>query len=661
MEREGWELRQTLVRRPSSFECVAWSPDGSLVAGAASDGLIWIWEAATGKVRQVLEGHKDAVLSVAWSPDGRVLASGGWDATVRLWEVATGKALQVLEGHTSGVASVAWSPDGRVLASGGGDNTVRLWEAATGKVRQVLEGHTLWVLSVAWSPDGRVLASGGRDNTVRLWEAATGKVRQVLEGHTLWVLSVAWSPDGRVLASGGWDATVRLWEAATGKVRQVLEGHTLWVLSVAWSPDGRVLASGGWDATVRLWEAATGKVRQVLEGHTNWVQSVAWSPDGRVLASGGMDNTVRLWEAATGKALQVLEGHTSGVASVAWSPDGRVLASGGRDATVRLWEAATGKGQVLEGHTDVVQGVAWSADGWLASMSERGEVRVWAAPRGGWARKVIQPPPFQYAGAGICFLPAVGVKPSLGEEEILVRACGLQELLRAAEAPREVQLASAKVVLVGDSDVGKSCLALRLAEDKYEERGTTHGMQIWPIAPEKLDPAAAAPQDERREVFLWDLGGQPEYRLVHQLFLQDTTLALLLCEATRGEAAFQQVRDWNESLEARLRGRSATKLLVRTKLDQGGVVDLKEIERLKRECGFSGYYELSAKEGTKLPEFRRALSEALHWDQVTRVSRPLLFQQIRERVDKARSGGQVVLYYQDMNATSTATRERSIR
>ncbi len=62
--------------------------------------------------------------------------------TIRLWDAASGKHLQTLEGHTGSVYSVAWSPDGQRLASASSDKTIRLWEADNGKALQVLEGHS---------------------------------------------------------------------------------------------------------------------------------------------------------------------------------------------------------------------------------------------------------------------------------------------------------------------------------------------------------------------------------------------------------------------------------------------------------------------------------------------------------------------------------------
>ena len=47
-----------------------------------------------------LTGHTGWVMAVAFSPDGTTVATAGSDGTVRLWDPATGTEQRHLTGHT---------------------------------------------------------------------------------------------------------------------------------------------------------------------------------------------------------------------------------------------------------------------------------------------------------------------------------------------------------------------------------------------------------------------------------------------------------------------------------------------------------------------------------------------------------------------------------
>jgi WD40 repeat protein/tRNA A-37 threonylcarbamoyl transferase component Bud32 len=286
----------------SPMSSVALSADG-LRAAAGSGAHIQVWDVRAGLLLKTLKGHNHWVYCVAFSPQGPLLASASKDKSIRLWDVTTGKEQAVLRGQTSDVLAVAFSPDGRRLASAGNDGTVKVWDPVAGTALRTLVGHTAQVNCLAFSPDSKQLASasgphnsGSRDNTVILWNPHTGERRALCENTPL-VVSIAFSPDGRRLAAVGDDTDAKVWDVQTGDEGLVLKGHTNSLQSVVFSPDGRRIATGGWDHTVKIWDAVTGLETMTLQGYVRNVLCVAFSSDGMRVASCGDNNTIRIWDA----------------------------------------------------------------------------------------------------------------------------------------------------------------------------------------------------------------------------------------------------------------------------------------------------------------------------------------------------------------------------
>ena len=296
-------------------------------------------QAITLPVQQILslEGHKAGICveaCLAFSPDGQLLASASWDHTIKIWDVNTGKLLRTLQGHQDLVLSIAFSPNGLLLASGSADKTIKLWDVNTGESLQTLKEGT-WISSLAFSPDGQKLAAEGDDYSIKLLKLSSGSLLQTFIGHENVINSVKFSPDGLFLAAGSADGNIKLWAVNSGHLLQTFRGHE--ILSIAFSPDGLLLASGDTASQIKLWNVKTGKLEKTLKGHKNWVLSVTFSPDGHLLASGSHDHTIKLWNIHNGKLLETLTGHKNDVNSIAFNPDGSIFASGSRDKTIKLW------------------------------------------------------------------------------------------------------------------------------------------------------------------------------------------------------------------------------------------------------------------------------------------------------------------------------------
>lgn len=292
-----------------------------------------------------LTGARSRVLSLAFSADGTLLAGGCEDDTVRLWDVA-GRTLAATlvmppdparDDYPIEVREVRFSPDGRTLATGtnGPIPRVHLWDVATRTVTHTLDRSGPVSYPMAFSPDSRTIATSG-DGDVLLWNAATGALTSTVGGDWEAVTALAFSPDGKALAIGDEDGNLRLWEPGAGSQpteRKVVDST---LQSVAFTPDGSAVISGS--DRLRLNDRTGSSIIQFGSERTDWVMP---SPDGNSIATlAHVDRSAKLllWSTSTrtitGEA-EVAEG--LGSVPVALTSDWERLATGGDDNSVRLW------------------------------------------------------------------------------------------------------------------------------------------------------------------------------------------------------------------------------------------------------------------------------------------------------------------------------------
>jgi GTPase SAR1 family protein/predicted phosphodiesterase/uncharacterized Zn-finger protein len=528
-------------------------------------------------------------------------------------------------------------------------------------LRRTLFGHETEIRRLAWSANGEFLASASDDGIVRVWREFDGSCKHVLNAHQSQVYGLAFSPDSTVLATSGEDGHVHIWDISTGNSVHSTIHHRMGIWCIAFSPDGTLIASACDDCTIRLWQAKDGTLVRSFR-HDNEAWAVEWSSDGMYLASGSADKTVRIWRASDGAPWQILEGHAKGVLTVTFSPNGSLVASASDDGTSRIWETDTGKCLVvLEGHTSDVSGAVFSFDGrLLATKSLDSSVRLWRCDTWEQVAEFAEPMLSKWRPA-IAFHPKLPILATLAQSGASIRTwdVDIDALASAGTGHKAIEYTSAKIVIVGESGVGKSCLATRIAEDRYPqdyEQHATHGMRIWSMEAERLHRSAKPPEGRRRDVVLWDFGGQDEYQLVHQMFLHDTTLAMVVIDPTRGKAALDEARDWTRRLERRIAAfsgpsKKAVKLLVGAQIDeerQSELINRGAIHNLCEECGFAGFYETSALNGRKMGELRDALARALDWESFAVTSRPELFQRIRDDIEGRRQRGEVVAFVNEL-------------
>ena len=257
---------------------------GNLVAFGRCDGLVKVLDRGTGRVR-AFQGHRDRVRCVAFAPDGQLLASASWDQSIRLWDVATGEVRAVLRGHQNLVWSVAFCPNGKWVGSAGWDGKVKIWRVGAQTEHLALAGHRGRAYVVAFSPAGRLVASSGSDGAARLWDLSSGRERGVLKHDRTEVTGMAFSPDGGFLATACLGQGICLWDMTSGRRLRVFGKPE--TTSVAFSPDGQLLAATGQDRITSLWNPQSGQALGSCQGAGCFGASVHFTADGKSLAVAG--------------------------------------------------------------------------------------------------------------------------------------------------------------------------------------------------------------------------------------------------------------------------------------------------------------------------------------------------------------------------------------
>lgn len=286
-------------------------------------------------------------------------------------------------------------------------------------------------------------------------------------------------------------------------------------------------------------------------------------------------------------------GHTAAINSVAFSPDGKLAISGSDDNTCRIWNIKDGTcTNTLEAHTGYVTSVAFSPDGkHCFSAAYNGVLRIWDVQTG-----------------------------------------------EAAAASEPSKYTNAKVLLVGETGVGKSGLAIRLTENKFEKTESTDGHWATQLSlPHELDD-----EETEREIWLWDFAGQADYRLIHQLFMDETALAVLVFNP-QDDNPYDGLGQWSHDLERSAR-RKFAKLLVAGRVDRGGLtVSRTAIGNYAERKNYVEFFETSAKTGEGCDGLRAAIAAQIDWNSIPHTSSPRIFHLLKEQILALRDEGFVLM------------------
>lgn len=257
-----------------------------------------------------MRAHRDNITALDFDAPFGIMATAALDDTVKVWDLNAGRCMGFLEGHAASVRAL--QVEDNILATGSADATIKLWDLS----RAHYDPHSGHDKDGEADDDEDAIAFESPDD--QPMDPPEGSMADcalfTLEAHVDEVTALHFRGD--VLVSGSADKTLRHWDLEKGRCVQTLD--VMWAAAQAsaastaessWRPTGRsqgspadfvgslqvfesALACGTADGMVRLWDLRSGQVHRSLLGHTGAVTCLQF--DDVHLVTGSLDRSVRV-------------------------------------------------------------------------------------------------------------------------------------------------------------------------------------------------------------------------------------------------------------------------------------------------------------------------------------------------------------------------------
>ena len=102
-----------------------------------------------------------------------------------------------------------------------------------------------------------------------------------------------------------------------------------------------------------------------------------------------------------------------------------------------------------------------------------------------------------------------------------------------------------KVVLLGESGVGKTCIIDRFIDDNFEDNKRTTDISIYTVKTMTFDEF----QGKSVKFEIWDTAGQEKYRALNKIFYKDAGVAILVYDITNKKSFEEIQKYWSNQIK----------------------------------------------------------------------------------------------------------------
>ena len=271
---------------------------GAVLAVVTADGLVRLWDVASGEARATLPTLVSSAAALGVFPSSQWVAAMERDLAIAVYDPLGNREYVLRSDPPHAVGAIAVTNDGLLLAELAADSRVTIWDLSQQRARRTWDAGKGTIARLAFSPDGNLLLTADKAGNMTAWRSADAAQIAQWRAHEHAVSEFAFSRDGRRLASADAGGEVRIWKSA-GDAWQ--PAHTLTdapptVSALAFSPDGEWLTAIGAGADVHIWDADTGVLAHRIATDRKQLRALAVSDDGKLVAVAADDGLVRVWK-----------------------------------------------------------------------------------------------------------------------------------------------------------------------------------------------------------------------------------------------------------------------------------------------------------------------------------------------------------------------------